>query len=103
MTDGIAIRDYVVAHPVDTTVNIESDRSVFNKPEWEDILASFSSVGPNGDPNVLKPDISAPGVNILSAYSEASDWQYQSHLWVSRWHQYGCAARDRRCGVDPPV
>ncbi|PKO05240.1 MAG: hypothetical protein CVU41_11415, partial [Chloroflexi bacterium HGW-Chloroflexi-3] len=40
-------------------------------PDWEDILASFSSVGPNGDPNVLKPVITAPGVNILSAYSPA--------------------------------
>ncbi len=70
MTDGVAVRDYVIAHPAGTTVAIESDQNVFNKSEWEDILASFSSVGPNGDPNVLKPDITAPGVNILSAYSE---------------------------------
>ncbi|MBN1370724.1 MAG: S8 family serine peptidase [Anaerolineaceae bacterium] len=69
--DGVAVRDYVIANPTDTTVSIDSDLSVFNKSEWEDILASFSSVGPNGDPNVLKPDITAPGVNILSAFSEA--------------------------------
>ena len=35
------------------------------------ILANFSSIGPNGDPNILKPDIVAPGVDILSAYSPA--------------------------------
>jgi uncharacterized repeat protein (TIGR01451 family) len=71
MADGIAVRDYVIAHPDDTTVTLDSDSTLFSKPEWEDILASFSSVGPNGDPNVLKPDITAPGVNILSAFSNA--------------------------------
>lgn len=69
LADGEAVRDYVVAHPTATTIRIDSDVSVFYKPEWEDILAGFSSVGPNGDPNILKPDITAPGVNILSAYS----------------------------------
>jgi uncharacterized repeat protein (TIGR01451 family) len=36
-----------------------------------DVLADFSSEGPNGDPNYLKPDITAPGVNIISALSPA--------------------------------
>jgi uncharacterized repeat protein (TIGR01451 family) len=71
MDDGIALRDYIVANPTTATVMIESDTAFFRNPEWEDILAGFSSVGPNGDPNVLKPDITAPGVNILSAYSPA--------------------------------
>ncbi|XP_050941570.1 subtilisin-like protease SBT5.4 [Cucumis melo] len=35
------------------------------------IMASFSSRGPNSiDPSILKPDITAPGENILAAYSE---------------------------------
>lgn len=71
MVDGLAIQDYIVANPTSTTVLIDSDSSIFRNPEWEDILAGFSSVGPNGDPNVLKPDMSAPGVNILSAFSPA--------------------------------
>ncbi|AZK48393.1 S8 family serine peptidase [Paenibacillus lentus] len=34
-----------------------------------DILASFSSWGPNADANLsIKPDVMAPGVNILSTY-----------------------------------
>ncbi|XAR66631.1 Tripeptidyl-peptidase II [Bertholletia excelsa] len=36
------------------------------------IMAFFTSMGPNGlDPNILKPDITAPGNNILAAWSEA--------------------------------
>uniref|UniRef100_A0A7N0VKZ9 Uncharacterized protein n=1 Tax=Kalanchoe fedtschenkoi TaxID=63787 RepID=A0A7N0VKZ9_KALFE len=36
------------------------------------VMAYFSSVGPNPiDPEILKPDITAPGVNILAAYTGA--------------------------------
>ncbi|KAL3820811.1 hypothetical protein ACJIZ3_006716 [Penstemon smallii] len=36
------------------------------------IVANFSSRGPNViTPEILKPDITAPGVNIIAAYSEA--------------------------------
>ncbi|XP_019451659.1 PREDICTED: subtilisin-like protease Glyma18g48580 [Lupinus angustifolius] len=37
------------------------------------VMASFSARGPNPiQPSILKPDITAPGVNILAAYSEAA-------------------------------
>ncbi|KAL5716524.1 hypothetical protein ACHQM5_018201 [Ranunculus cassubicifolius] len=36
-------------------------------------MAAFSSTGPSAMvPNILKPDITAPGLNILAAWSEAS-------------------------------
>ncbi|OIV99551.1 hypothetical protein TanjilG_17361 [Lupinus angustifolius] len=36
------------------------------------VLASFSARGPNGlNPEILKPDLIAPGVNILAAWSDA--------------------------------
>ncbi|OWM83629.1 hypothetical protein CDL15_Pgr004058 [Punica granatum] len=36
-------------------------------------MASFSSKGPNTiTPEILKPDITAPGVNIIASYSEAT-------------------------------
>ncbi|CAN6448217.1 unnamed protein product [Victoria cruziana] len=37
------------------------------------VMAGFSSQGPNSvTPGILKPDITAPGVNVLAAYSEAT-------------------------------
>ncbi|KAH7684213.1 Tripeptidyl-peptidase II protein [Dioscorea alata] len=37
------------------------------------VMAAFSSQGPNSiNPEILKPDITAPGVSILAAYSTAS-------------------------------
>ncbi|KAF3777038.1 Subtilisin-like protease SBT5-3 [Nymphaea thermarum] len=37
------------------------------------VMAGFSSQGPNSViPGILKPDITAPGVNVLAAYSEAT-------------------------------
>ncbi len=37
--------------------------------QFVDVANPFSSTGPNNNPNYLKPDLSAPGTNILSAYS----------------------------------
>jgi uncharacterized repeat protein (TIGR01451 family) len=65
---GEAVRDWAVANSSATArINLAVSRVV--NDSWQDIVAGFSSVGPNGDPDVLKPDITAPGVNILSAFS----------------------------------
>ncbi len=68
--DGTAIQNYAIAQGAAATSNM----SVFaigttpNAP----VMASFSSRGPNqGDANVMKPDLTAPGVDIIAAVSPA--------------------------------
>ncbi|XP_026460996.1 subtilisin-like protease SBT4.6 [Papaver somniferum] len=52
-------------NPIATILRTESIKD-FEAP----VVASFSSRGPNQiSPDIIKPDISAPGVNILAAYS----------------------------------
>ena len=50
----------------DVIVRFKTDEKI-NKPELIDSLASFSSRGPRSMDGALKPDISAPGANIMSA------------------------------------
>ncbi|KAH1156073.1 hypothetical protein AAZX31_18G230200 [Glycine max] len=58
--------------PIETgaTIRMSPARTLFGiKPA--PVMASFSSRGPNKiQPSILKPDVTAPGVNILAAYSE---------------------------------
>nr|GMD03434.1 subtilisin-like protease SBT5.3 [Ipomoea batatas]GMD07261.1 subtilisin-like protease SBT5.3 [Ipomoea batatas] len=48
------------------------------------VIAAFSSRGPNTiNPEILKPDISAPGVNVIAAFTEAtgpSDNDYDKRI-----------------------
>ncbi|KAI3840237.1 hypothetical protein MKX03_021652 [Papaver bracteatum] len=66
-TTGDVVKSYVKStrKPVATILRTESVKD-FEAP----VVASFSSRGPNPiSPDIIKPDISAPGVNILAAYS----------------------------------
>ncbi|MCW5849828.1 MAG: S8 family serine peptidase [Anaerolineae bacterium] len=65
---GLALRDYLAVHP-HPSVTLSPARPSATPP---DRLAVFSGQGPNWDPAILKPDLVAPGVNILSAYSPAN-------------------------------
>lgn len=67
-TDGIAARDFVQSNPgAQGRVNYPVSR--VTDDEWEDLVVDFSSRGPNGDGDILKPDIAAPGFLIMSAWS----------------------------------
>lgn len=45
-----------------------SETKAINVAANVDIMATSSSRGPNGDTSFLKPDVAAPGTNILSSY-----------------------------------
>jgi hypothetical protein len=68
-TDGTAIKAYAVAQGAGATAAI-SQFYAGTKPA--PIMASFSSRGPNmADANILKPDLTAPGVDIIASVTAA--------------------------------
>ena len=67
-SSGTDLVAWITAHP-SATAHLAAGVLRFVNPAWQDILSYFSSAGPDGDPDVLKPDITAPGQLILSAYS----------------------------------
>lgn len=76
-SNGELLRDWIV-DTITSTARLNYSPSRFDVTP--DVLADFSSVGPNGDPNVIKPDISAPGVDVLSAYSPAIGGQNYTQI-----------------------
>ncbi|KAI3456086.1 hypothetical protein Pfo_012749 [Paulownia fortunei] len=70
--DGIGvIYNYTETDQAPTATLIPTRTLIGTKPA--PFMAAFTSRGPNFiEPNILKPDITAPGLNILAAWSEAS-------------------------------
>lgn len=56
-----------LANGGDYTISIEADVSLNVDPLFADTFNRSSSTGPNVNASVLKPDLAAPGSNILSA------------------------------------
>ncbi|CAN6553279.1 unnamed protein product [Malus baccata var. baccata] len=68
--DANRILQYINSTKIPTATIIPA-RTVFNRKPAP-FMAAFTSRGPNLiDPNFLKPDITAPGLNILAAWTEA--------------------------------
>ncbi|XP_027350604.1 subtilisin-like protease Glyma18g48580 [Abrus precatorius] len=63
--------DITATDPIDTGASIRmSPAKTLLGRRPAPVMASFSSRGPNRiQPSILKPDVTAPGVNILAAYS----------------------------------
>jgi uncharacterized repeat protein (TIGR01451 family) len=95
LDQGETMRDWIT-DMVTATARINAETSRIVNANWQDIMASFSSVGPNGDPNALKPDITAPGVNILSASSPVlsggADFEFKQGTSMATPHVAGAAA-----------
>ena len=64
LANGLAIKSYITASPATATASITGGQKV---PTQGSKMADFSSRGPNGaSADILKPDVTAPGVNILA-------------------------------------
>lgn len=67
--DGSAIKAYAVAQGAAATAALST---FYNQPKPAPVMANFSSRGPNlGDSNILKPDLTAPGVDVIASVTPA--------------------------------
>jgi len=69
-SEGDAIKKYI-STSANPTATIDFKGTILGiKPA--PVIASFSARGPNGlNPQILKPDLIAPGVNIIAAWTDA--------------------------------
>ncbi|MFN8485065.1 MAG: S8 family serine peptidase [Anaerolineae bacterium] len=70
-TMGTNMVSFYNAHPGETTVQVDPNGRVVDVTP--DVMASFSSRGPS-TAQAIKPDVTAPGVNILSAGFANADY-----------------------------
>ncbi|OIT32039.1 PREDICTED: subtilisin-like protease SBT5.3 [Nicotiana attenuata] len=69
-TDGLELFAYVNSTSTPTASITHPTTQMGTKPA--PVMAAFSSIGPNTvTPEILKPDITAPGVSIIAAYTGA--------------------------------
>ena len=70
VADGTTLKNYMAANPGAAVAALGNVRSATNAAVPAPVITSFSSRGPNMfDANLLKPDLTAPGADILAAYS----------------------------------
>lgn len=72
LNKGTLVKSWLTAHPGDTTLTVDGDLSAVINNDYADIMAGFSSQGPTVAFDVLKPDITGPGVNILAAVADST-------------------------------
>ncbi|KAJ1403411.1 Peptidase S8/S53 domain [Sesbania bispinosa] len=69
-TNGVAVFDYINSTKFPVAYITHPKTKLHTKPA--PFMAAFSSKGPNTIvPEILKPDITAPGVSVIAAYTEA--------------------------------
>jgi subtilisin family serine protease len=71
-TPGLEIKDYIATAGAAATAEIRDTKTISSWPSAPS-MTSFSSRGPNVYDDILKPDITAPGMQILAGYSPFPD------------------------------
>jgi subtilisin family serine protease len=82
-SDGIAMKQYIADSGAGATVEITDGEE---KRQRGNTMAAFSSRGPVGSPasdDIIKPDVTAPGVQILAGNSQTTTLGAQGELFQS--------------------
>jgi subtilisin family serine protease len=104
--DGVVLKAWLAAGSGHTATITET--TLPEDPAFGDIMASFSSRGQNPSvPDIIKPDVTAPGVNIFAAWmspggslpGDTPEYNVISGTSMSSPHTAGAAALVR--GVNP--
>jgi minor extracellular serine protease Vpr len=69
--DGLQLRDYLAAHGGQAPIRISSGIQEISTGR-SGVITSFSSAGPTDFGGFLKPDVSAPGLDVLSSTPPAT-------------------------------
>ena len=99
-TDGNALAAFGAANPTTTTAQVAFP--FVGLPNVVDALASFSSRGPAGNFDLVKPDVTAPGVSILAVLAGTTITGFEqlvgtiSGTSMASPHQAGAAALIRQ-------
>lgn len=72
-SDGDVLRAWLAANPVGSLTATISGYIVTQDPNNGDVMAGFSSRGPNSFLDVMKPNVTNPGVSILAAVADSGD------------------------------